>query len=119
MVIKPDHLKVDMLLKALEPTTVEELQAFLGLIQFYKGMLPHLAHAAHPLYAATTENLPFQWTTKLAKAFNTVKSMLQHEILQSELEGGEDVEVLVDASKNAVCVVLRQRKKLIFVPLRF
>ena len=112
--IHPDPSKVDMLIKAKEPESVVELQSFLGLLQFYKGMLPHLAHAAHSLYAATTENLPFQWTAKLNRAFLTVKTMLVKEIMQSELVGEENIKVMVDASKYAVCVVLCQSDRIIF-----
>ena len=112
--IKPDPVKVDMLNRAKKPETVQELQSFLGLLQFYKGMLPHLAHTAHTLYAATTENLPFQWTSKLDKAFQAVKSMLVKDVMQSELQGDQNIEVLVDASKYAVCVVLKQLEKIIF-----
>ena len=36
------------------------------------------------------------------------------DVMQSELVGTENIEVLVDASKNAVCVVLRQSNKVIF-----
>ena len=77
-------------------------------------MLPHLAHVAHPLYAATSENFDFQWTEKLEVAFQTIKSMLIKEIMQTNLEREDNVEALVDASKNAVCAVLLQRKRLIF-----
>jgi hypothetical protein len=112
--IKPDPTKVDMLNKAKQPKSVKDLQAFLGLLQFYKGMLPHLAHTAHPLYAATSEKFTFQWTEKLNEAFKTVKSMLVKQVMQSELVGDKNIEVLVDASKFAVCVVLRQGNRIIF-----
>ena len=71
--IEPDPMKVDMLNRAKKPETVQEFQSFLELLQFYKGKLPHLAYRAHTLYAATTENLPFHWTSKLDKAFQAVK----------------------------------------------
>ena len=59
-VIKPDPVKIDMLTKARAPASVQELQSFLGLVQFYRNMLPHLAHVAYPLYSATSENYDFQ-----------------------------------------------------------
>ena len=114
MAIRPDPVKVDMLIKAKSPESVEDLKSFLGLVQFYKGMLPHLAHAAHPLYAATTDKLKFQWTEKLEEAYRAVKSMMEKDIMQSELVGETEVQVMVDASKNAVCVVLKQGNRLIF-----
>ena len=43
-ILKPDPQKVDLISKAWVPENVQELQSFLGLTQFYKNMLPHLAH---------------------------------------------------------------------------
>ena len=67
--IRPDSYKIDMLRKTMPPKTKAELKAYLGLLQFYRGMLPHLGHTAHQLYAATSENFSFQWTSTLQKAF--------------------------------------------------
>ena len=113
-VIKPDPTKIDMLQKARPPDSIEELQSFLGLVQFYRNILPHLAHLAYPLYAATSENYDFQWTDKLQQAFMLVKSMITNHILQTNLEGEEDICAYVDASKCAVCIVLCQRERIIF-----
>jgi transposase InsO family protein len=113
-VIRPDPSKIDMLQKAQPPTNVEQLQSFLGLTQFYRNMLPHLAHVAYPLYAATSENYDFQWTTKLHQAFLQIKAMISDSILQTNLEGEQDVVMYVDASKHAVCAVLVQRNRIVY-----
>jgi hypothetical protein len=84
-VIKPDPQKSDVLKKMPEPSTKQQLKAYLGLLQFYRDMLPHLAHTAFPLYAATSENYVFQWTDKLSKYFNLTKTMLEKEILNTNL----------------------------------
>jgi hypothetical protein len=111
--IMPDPAKIDMLVKTATPTTKAELKAYLGLLQFYRDMLPHLAHTAHRLYAATSENFVFQWTDTLDKAFHLTKSMLQKQILNTSLTGVEDIEAFIDASKFAVCIVLIQRGSII------
>ena len=98
-IIKPDPHKIDMLRKTPTPTTRADLKAYLGLLQFYRNMLPHLAHAAHQLYAATSENYVFQWTSTLQQAFEATKDMLQRDILNTNLEGMEGVKVYIDASK--------------------
>ena len=110
-VIKPDPQKLDMLKKMPEPSTKQQLKAYLGLLQFYRDMLPHLAHTAFQLYAATSENYVFQWTDKLSKYFNLTKTMLEKEILKTNLQGEKDIKVYVDASlsKSAVCAVIVQR----------
>ena len=112
-VIKPDPQKLDMLKKMPEPSTKQQLKAYLGLLQFYRDMLPHLAHTAFQLYAATSENYVFQWTDKLSKYFNLTKTMLEKEILNTNLQGEKDIKVYVDASKSAVCAVIVQRQKIV------
>ena len=112
-IIKPDPHKIDMLRKTPTPTTRADLKAYLGLLQFYRNMLPHLAHAAHQLYAATSENYVFQWTSTLQQAFEATKDMLQRDILNTNLEGMEGVKVYIDASKFAICIVVTQYGKIV------
>ena len=111
--IKPDPQKMDMLRKITEPTNQHQLKAYLGLLQFYRDMLPHLAHSAHKLYAATSQNHTFQWTKTLSEAFKRSKSMLEQEVLNTNLQGPNDIKVYVDASKFAVCAVIIQKGKLV------
>ena len=111
--IKPDPQKIDMLRRMPEPTTKQQLKAYLGLLQFYRDMLPHLAHTAYQLYAATSENYVFQWTDQLSKYFYLTKTMLEKEIMNTNLQGEEDIKVFVDASKSAVCAVITQRNNIV------
>ena len=111
--IKPDPQKLDMLKKMPEPNNKQQLKAYLGLLQFYRDMLPHLAHTAYQLYAATSENYTFQWTKELSKYFNLTKSMLEKEILNTNLQGNENIKMYVDASKSAVCAVVTQNGKIV------
>ena len=76
-------------------------------------MLPHPAHAAHQLYAATSENYTFQWTPALQQAFDSTQDMLKKDILNTNLDGDLCTEVYIDASKFAVCIVVTQGQKII------
>jgi hypothetical protein len=111
--IRPDNYKIDMLRKTDVPKTKAHLKAYLGLLQFYRGMLPHLAHTAHQLYAATSDNFSFQWTPTLQKAFEATKDMLKKDILLTNIKGTSKVKVYIDASKYAVCIVITQDKKIV------
>ena len=111
--IRPDPIKVQMLRDAPAPSNRKELRGFLGLLQFYKGILPHLAYAAHPLYAATSDKVEFKWTSELDFAYQVCKSMLEKDIMQTTLDGIEDVILYCDASKYAICAVIVQRGRII------
>jgi hypothetical protein len=111
--IRPDSHKIDMLRKTKVPKTKAELKAYLGLLQFYRNMLPHLAHTAHHLYNATSDNYSFQWTETLQNAFNATQDMLKKEILLTNITHPENIQVYIDASKYAVCIVITQDKKIV------
>ena len=76
-------------------------------------MLPHLAYAAHPLYAATADKVEFKWTSELDFAYQVCKSILERDIMQTTLDGIEDVILYCDASKYAICAVIVQRGRII------
>ena len=85
----------------------------MGLLQFYRDMLPHLAHTAHKLYAATSDKINFEWTDELDKAYHAAKSMIEKDIMATTFKGYENVIVYTDASKYAICAVITQNGRII------
>ena len=112
-IIRPDPVKIQMLQNAPVPKSVRELRGFLGLLQFYRDMLPHLAHTAHKLYAATSDKINFEWTDELDKAYHAAKSMIEKDIMATTFKGYENVIVYTDASKYAICAVITQNGRII------
>ena len=88
-----------MLQNAPVPSNRKELRGFLGLLQFYRDMFPHLAFTCHKLYAATSDKVDFQWTEELNEAYLSAKSMLEKDIMSSTFDGFDDIVVYTDASK--------------------
>ena len=111
--IKPDPIKIQMLQNSPTPTTQKELRGFLGLLQCYRDMLPHLAFTAHKLYAPTSSKREFKWTDELEEAYRAAKSMIEKDIMVTTLDGYDDIIVYTDASKFAICAVITQRGKIV------
>ena len=102
--IEPDPSKIDMLKKAPVPKDKTELKRFLGLLQFYRHMLPHLAHSVHHrLYALTSTKVDFQWDAAADKACNAAKSMLEKDIMSNSLKGNKGTVLYTDASSSFHC----------------
>ena len=101
--IRPDPAKIDMLRKALVPTDKTELKRFLGLLQFYRNMLPQLGHSVHRLYKLTSKKVKFEWTKEINDDYLAIKDMVEKDIMQNSLEGDDDVKTYHDASRFAVC----------------
>ena len=83
--------------------TKTELKRFLGLLQFYRHMLPHLAHSVHRLYALTSTKVDFQWDAAADKACNAAKSMLEKDIMSNSLKGNKGTVLYTDASSSFHC----------------
>ena len=79
--IKSDPIKIQMLQNSPTPTTPKELRGFLGLLQFCRDMLPHLAYTAHKLDAATSSKTEFKWTDEMEEAYRAAKSVIEKDIM--------------------------------------
>ncbi len=58
------------------PTSLKQSQGFIGMVNYYRDMLPHRLHILAPLTAKTgapkkgEKPPPFQWMLEMQKAFN-------------------------------------------------
>lgn len=95
------------------PSTVKELQAFLGLLNFYRRFLPRIAKTLAPL----TEELKggrkgseqLSWSSSLQSAFQQAKDALCTATSLSHPDQNAHLSLWVDASASHVGAVLQQR----------
>ena len=62
-----------------KPTTITELQRFLGSINFYRSYIPNMAQLAAPLYELTRKGSKFVWCHLCDEAFDTLRQKLFRE----------------------------------------
>lgn len=74
--IHPTLGKLEAIHKASTSTNRNELQAFLGLINFYVMFLPHKVSVAEPLHRLLDSSVTWCWGAHEAQAFSAVKSLL-------------------------------------------
>ena len=65
--------KVKAIAEAPHPKNVNELQSFLGLINYYGKFIENLASILHPLNDLLKSTTPWNWTTECSKAFRHAK----------------------------------------------
>ncbi|KAL3226612.1 hypothetical protein MRX96_024816 [Rhipicephalus microplus] len=68
--------KTQAILGAPRPSNKTELQAFLGLVNFYHAFLPHKATVAEPLHRLLDKKATFVWGQTQQRAFESVKELL-------------------------------------------
>jgi hypothetical protein len=58
------------------PTTIKEVQAFLGLANYYRRFVYRFSHITHPLTELTKKEKFWQWTEITQAAFDQLKQAL-------------------------------------------
>jgi hypothetical protein len=71
--IKPDKEKVQAILLMPEPSTKQELQRFIGMIQYLAKFIPGLSEKSAPLRSLLKKNAAWQWNAEHQRAYEMLK----------------------------------------------
>ena len=104
--LHPSNAKVKAVKEAPAPTTVTELRAFLGLINYYHKFLPNLSTVLAPLHALLRKGAVWTWSKAQVKAFQQVKEVLQSSLLLVHFDSQKPVILSCDASPYGLGAVL-------------
>ena len=74
--VSPDPSKTSRVKEWPTPRSVQEVQQFLGLANYYRRFIKNFATIAKPLHQATEKKQHFKWTEQCAHAFNQLKAHL-------------------------------------------
>ncbi|XP_037564767.1 uncharacterized protein K02A2.6-like [Dermacentor silvarum] len=75
--LKPKDDNIAAVIRASTSTSVTELKAFLGLINYYAKFLPNLSTHLAPLYDLLKKGATWEWRNKQETAFKHVKEAFQ------------------------------------------
>ena len=120
--IAPLEEKVSAVRNYQRPSTVKQLQQFLGMLNFYHRFLPHAAATLVPLHAALAGWKRFtalQWTPEMESAFLEAKKTLADATLLVHPSENAPTALTVDASQQAIGGVLEQHISGEWRPLGF
>ncbi len=95
------------------PSIIKELQAFLGMVNFYMRFLPSIAHTLRPLTDALRGGRKgadrLEWSAAMDAAFAGAKQSLLTATHLAHPTVGAELSVVVDASATHVGACLQQR----------
>ena len=103
-----DPHKVEAVANWEQPTTVTEVQSFLGLAGYYRRFIEGFSKIAGPLHGLTRKGVKFEWTNKYEGSFQTLKERLTSAPVLTLPEGNKGFEVYSDASYQGLGCVLMQ-----------
>lgn len=112
--IQPSPIRVDVITNYELPTTVKQLQKFLGMINYYHRYIKMLANFLSPLHDILNHSIKIKeknifWNDNAIKAFENVKSVFASNTLLTHFNEKSEISLAVDASNIAVGAVLQQK----------
>lgn len=109
--IEPDHRHVEKVLSINEPKNKQELEHFLGLVNYFGRMIPNFSSIATPLNYLRKKDVEFNWSNECQYSFNKLKAILTQSPLLQPFDLEKEVTLTTDASKNALGASLTQNGK--------
>ena len=104
----PDPSKVKAIQNWPTPSSVTEVQRFLGLASYYRRYIKNFANIASPLYHLTNKGVTFQWTNPCQEAFTTLKICLISQPILKCPDFSLPFTLYTDASDSGLGAVLQQ-----------
>ncbi len=87
------------------------------MVNYYRDMWPHQAHLIAPLTTKTgapkkgEKPPPFQWTSKMQKAFNQMKALMAADVLCAYLDHNKPFRIVTNASDYQLVACIMQEDK--------
>ncbi|GFU71913.1 hypothetical protein TNCV_1052601 [Trichonephila clavipes] len=91
-----------------EPTTVKQVQSFLGLTGYFRKFIPAYSQIAKLLSDLTRKDNPFKFEQPQMEAFEKLKELLTESPVLSIFQQGRTTELHTDASQQGYGAVLLQ-----------
>jgi hypothetical protein len=90
----------------LPPSTVNQLQQVLGLLQYYRVFISKFSHIARPMTKLLSKNFPFDWTKKCQVCFEFLKKALCSYPVLTCYDPTKTLVLDCDYQKNAISAIL-------------
>ncbi|OMH80180.1 Retrovirus-related Pol polyprotein from transposon [Zancudomyces culisetae] len=101
--------KISAMMETKEPTSVKELQAFLGLTGYYRKFVVGYATTVAPLLKLLKKNCVWSWTEECSGAVKELKDKLCEAPTLSHPDWNREFIVTTDASVQGVGAILSQQ----------
>ena len=107
--VRPNPNKTKSILEAPNPKDTKQVQAFVGLCNYYSRFIPNFSHVMSPLYHLLQKNVPFAWGPSQQDSFDRIKQLFKHDNVLQHYDPNAELMLETDASPYGLGAVLMQR----------
>ncbi|GBO00652.1 Retrovirus-related Pol polyprotein from transposon 17.6 [Araneus ventricosus] len=107
----PSEQNVNKVTNFPKPKNLKQVQMFLGMLNYFRGLIYDYAGIVEPLVKLTKKNTPFVWSVECENAFNTVQEIILKKPTLKNFDPNLPISLITDASKIAICGILLLQKK--------
>ncbi len=100
--------KIDAIVSLKEPTCVQELQAFLGMMVYFSAYIPFYAWIVAPLFKLLRKEQPWEWGSLQQEAFELSKLVLTNAPVRAYAIPGLGYRLYTDACDYGIAAILQQ-----------
>lgn len=101
--------KVSALLNAPAPRDKQQLQSFLGMVNYYGKFVQRLSTLAHPLYRLLKQTTEWAWDESCQLAFKEIKAAMASPPVLAHYDPKRPLQLACDASQYGIGAVLSQK----------
>jgi transposase InsO family protein len=107
--LHPDERKIKALLDAPHPRDLQQLRAFLGLVNYYGRFVNNLTTILKPMHNLLKKNIVWNWNSECNEAFEKIKKILTGKNVLAHYNPNLPLVLSVDSSAYGVGGVLAHR----------
>lgn len=104
--IQPIKEKIKAIQDSPRPTNLKELQAFLGMLNYYSCYIPNVTNILVPLNKLLAKDAPWEWNQEQEQAWDQAKSALNSSQLLEHYSLEKELTLACDASPYGLGCVL-------------
>jgi len=106
--VAPVNAKVRCIDEMPVPTTIKEVQRFIGMAGYYRRFCPNFSQVAAPLTSLTSPKVKYKWSEDCQQSFEKIKALLTSQPVLQAPDFSKPFTIQVDASDAGIGAVLLQ-----------
>jgi hypothetical protein len=106
-----DPCKVQTIVDWATPASIQDVQCFLGLANFYQQFSAHYSTIVTPFYSFNLEDQPFSWGVETKNAFQYLKASFTTTPFFIHVNPSKPFVLETDTSDFTLCVILSQSEE--------